>query len=377
MQVARPDRPAARPPRSGGGAGVTGPGETAVRAILAPMTHRAAPPAAPPLPVRVLGTGVHEPALVVSSADLDRRHDRPAGTTAARSGVLSRRWAGPGETSSSMAVAAVTAALAAAGLDVADLDALIVSAVAPEQPMPTTAVLTLDALAAPGGRCEAFDVNASCVGFLTGFTVAAAGIATGRWERVAVVATELASRGLDHAEVESSALFGDGAAAVVLGPAGPGEGSTVRAARSATWPEAWRACRIEAGGTRWNAVTPPPDPSDYLFRMDGTVLLRHVARTVPGFLRDVERRAGITPQDVDVLVPHQASGVGLRYLRERTGVRADAVVDVLADHGNQVSASVPTALHHAVVTGRLRRGDTALLLGTGAGLTLSAVVLEY
>jgi 3-oxoacyl-[acyl-carrier-protein] synthase-3 len=330
-----------------------------------------------PQPVRVLGTGVHEPQVVVTSAELDVRHGRAPGTSAARSGVDSRRWAAPGETSSAMAASAVGRALAVAGLDVGDLDALIVSAVAPEQPMPTTAVLTLAALDAPGGRTEAFDVNASCVGFLTAFGIATAGIASGRWQRVAVVATEIASKGLDHADVEASALFGDGAAAVVLGPAGPGEPSGVLAARSATWPEAWRACRIEAGGTRFNPMTPPPDPGAYRFRMDGAVLLRHVARTVPGFLRDVERRAGITPDDVDVLVPHQASAVGLRYLRERTGVRAEAVVDVLADHGNQVSASVPTALHHAVASGRLRRGGTALLLGTGAGLTVSAVVLRY
>lgn len=341
------------------------------------MTHRARPTADPTLPVRVMGTGVHEPSLVVTSDDLDARYDRPAGTSLARSGVTSRRWAAPEETSSAMAASAVRGALHAARLDVADLDALIVSAVAPEQPMPTTAVLTLAALHAPGGRCEAFDVNASCVGFLTAFGIAAAGIATGRWGRVAVVATELASRGLDHTEIESSALFGDGAAAVVLGPSAPDEGSAVLAARSATWPEAWPACRIDAGGTRWNAVTPPPDPASYLFRMEGAVLLRHVARTVPGFLRDLEQRAGITPPDVDVLVPHQASGVGLRYLRERTGVRAEAVVDLLADHGNQVSASVPTALHHAVATGRLRRDGIALLLGTGAGLTVSAVVLRF
>lgn len=347
------------------------------------MTAPAGPPAsptparAPEQPVRVLGTGVHEPALVVTSAELDERYGRAPGTSAARSGVTCRRWAGPDETSSAMAASAVGGALRAAGLDVGDLDALVVSAVAPEQPMPTTAVLTLAALGAPGGRTEAFDVNASCVGFLTGLGIAAAGIASGRWERVAVVATEIASKGLDHAETESSALFGDGAAAVVLGPAGPGQSSAVLASRSATWPEAWRACRIEAGGTRWNTLTPPPDPAAYLFRMDGAVLLRHVARTVPAFLRDVEQRAGIAPADVDVLVPHQASAVGLRYLRERTGVRAEAVVDVLADHGNQVSASVPTALHHAVASGRLRRGDTALLLGTGAGLTVSATVLRY
>lgn len=327
--------------------------------------------------VRVLGTGVHAPSTVVTSDELDREHGRPAGASQARSGVVSRRWVGDGETSSVMAASAVAGALAAAGLDVDDLDAVVVSAVAPEQPMPTTAVLTLAALGAAGGRCDAFDVNASCVGFLTAMRTAEAGLLTGQWQRVAVVATEIASKGLDHSGVEASALFGDGAAAAVLGLAGPGEGSAVLAARSAVWPAAAQACRIEAGGTRWNPMTPPPDPGAYRFQMDGASLLRQVARHLPGFLRTVEAQAGVPLDEIDVVLPHQASAVGLRYLRERVGVRPDAVVDILADHGNQVSASVPTALHHAVTTGRLVRGDTALLLGTGAGLSLAATVLRY
>ncbi len=348
--------------------------------MIDPEALRGAAPGARPRsawPVQVLGTGVYEPCRVVTSAELDRRHGRAPGTTFDRSGVRSRRWAAPEETSSAMAAGAVAAALDRAGIEVAGLDALVVSAVAPEQPMPTTAVLTLDRLGAPGGRCAGFDVNASCIGFLTAFELAACGIAAGRWDRVAVVATEIASKGLDHSDVEASALFGDGAAAVVLGPTPDGHASGVLAARSALWPAAGAACRIPAGGTRWNPVTPPPQPSDYLFHMEGVALLRHVARALPPFLREVEAAAGVDRADLDVVVPHQASAVGLRYLRERLGMRPEAVVDILADHGNQVSASVPTALHHAVVEGRLRRGGTALLLATGAGLGIGALALRY
>lgn len=350
------------------------PGARAARGILTRVLSRSTVPS---LPVRVLGTGVHRPSRVVLSSELDAAHGRDAGTSEARSGVRSRRWASAEETSSVMAAAAVRQALDAAGLDAGDLDAVVVSAVAPEQPMPTTAVLTAAHLGVPGGRVAALDVNASCVGFLTALDLASTAVAVGRWERVAVVATEIASKGLDHREVEGSALFGDGAAAVVVGPAGPEDGAAVLASASGVWPDARAACRIDAGGTRFNVTTPPDDPSAYLFRMDGAALLRQVARHLPGFLRDLEARAGLGVGEVDVVVPHQASAVGLRYLRERVGVHPDAVVDILADHGNQVSASVPTALHHAVTSGRLRRGGTALLLGTGAGLALSATMLRY
>ncbi len=329
------------------------------------------------VPVRLLGTGVHRPARQMTSLALDDLWGREPGATEQASGVRSRQWAKAEESSSVMAAGAVRAALAAADLTADDVDALIVSSVVPEQPMPTTAVLTLGRLAAPGGRCEAFDVNASCVGFLTATQIAVGGLATGRWRRVVVAASEVASKGINPAQVESSSLFGDGAAAAVWGVADADDGAAVLAQRSAVWPEVAAACRIEAGGTRWNVATPPPDPSAYLFHMEGAALLRAVARHLPGFMAELAAEAGVELEEIDVVVPHQASAVGLRYLRERLGARPEQVVDILADHGNQVSASIPTALHHAVATGRLARGDTALLLGTGAGLALSATVLRY
>lgn len=346
------------------------------------------------VPVQVLGTGAHAPARVVTSDRLDEEHARPPGTTRRASGVVSRRWAGPDETSVSMAVAALRQACGAAGTDPHDLDVVVVASVLPDRPMPTTAVQVLRELGLVRGGPMAFDVNASCLGFLTAFDLAAMGVAAGRWRRAGVVAVELASKGLDHDDLESSALFGDGAAAMVLGPAdaarragGPGAsavsgeepptGAEVLGTWWSTFAEGADLCRVAAGGTRFNRVTPPPDPRDYFFHMDGPGLLKLAARAMPRFLAQVRADSGVDLADVDVVVPHQASGVGLRFLVERLRFDREKVVDVLADHGNQVSASLPTAFDAAVRAGRVRRGDLVLMIGTGAGLTIGATMLRY
>jgi 3-oxoacyl-[acyl-carrier-protein] synthase-3 len=276
-----------------------------------------------------------------------------------------------------MATAALSSALAAARLSGPDLDAVIVASVVPEQPMPTTSVLVLRELGLNHRGPEAFDVNASCLGFLTAFEVATLGVAAGRWGTVGVVASDIASKGLNHADIESSSLFGDGAGAAVVTRAPEGSGSRVLAVRFETWSQGADLCEIRAGGARWNVVTPHPDPDAYFFRMDGAGVLKLAARSVPAFLRTVLSEAGCLLDEIDVVVPHQASHVALRFLRERLGVPEEKVVEVLATSGNQVSASLPSALHHAVASGRLRRGDTALLMGTGGGLTIGAAVIEF
>ncbi|MFT4296224.1 MAG: 3-oxoacyl-[acyl-carrier-protein] synthase III C-terminal domain-containing protein [Micropruina sp.] len=325
-------------------------------------------------PVRIVSVGSHTPAVRVSSAELDAAHGRASGTTLARSGVVARHWIGPDETSLGMTADAVAQALDRAGWSVDDLDALIVASVAPEQPMPTTAMLTAARLGARDGVLQAFDVNASCLGFLTALQQACFGMAAGGWRRVAVAAVDIASKGLNHADLESSALFGDGAAAVLLERS---PSSEILALRLTGYPSAAGLCRIPAGGTRWNAITPPPSPDDYLFTMDGLGMMKLVAREMPGFLDGLLAEAGVSADAIDAVVPHQASGLGLRFLRERLPVRPGTVIDILAERGNQVSASMPTALAHAVDTGRLRRGQLCLLIGTGAGLLFGGAVLRY
>jgi len=326
------------------------------------------------LPVAVRGTGSVAGGRVVTSASLDELYGRATGTTQAHSGVVSRPWVTADQTSSMLAADAIRLALATAGVEPVQLDAVIVAAAVAEQPMPTTAMLTLGHLGLEGTNTVAFDVNASCLGFLAAFDVAALGIAAGRWRRAAVAAVDIASMGLDHTDLDSSALFGDGAGAVVLEPAEAGEG--ILAIRWETFPSGSALCGIPAGGTRYNVSHPPERQSDYLFHMEGMALTRLATRHLPRLVAETLADAGITPADVDVVIPHQASSLGMRYARERLGFPADAVVDILHDHGNQVSASLPTALDHAVRTGRLGAGRTALLLGTGAGVARAAMVLR-
>lgn len=337
-------------------------------------------------PVRIVSVGSHTPGRRVTSTELDARYGRAPGTTLARSGVAARHWIGPDETSLSMTVGALAQALERAAWGIDQLDALIVASVVPEQPMPTTAILAAAALGATDGALQAFDVNASCLGFLTALQQACFGIAAGGWRRVAVAAADIASKGLNHDDLESSALFGDGAAAVLLEARPPVEtcsapnwagGSEILALRLSSYPSASALCRIPAGGTRWNAITPPPNPTDHLFAMDGLGMMKLVAREMPGFLDGLLAEAGVGAEAIDVVVPHQASGLGLRFLRERLPVRPETVVDILAESGNQVSASMPTALAHAVETGRLRRGGVCLLIGTGAGLLFGGAVLRF
>ncbi|MBO2012186.1 3-oxoacyl-ACP synthase III family protein [Hymenobacter negativus] len=327
-------------------------------------------------PVRLLGTGAYLPTRQVTSANLDAEHQRPAGATERLGGVRYRHFAAPHETSTFMAAEALRQALATAGLAAHELDMLIATSVLPEQPMPTNAVLVHRAVGlSPHATC--FDVNGSCLGFLHALETASAGLASGRYAYAAIVASEVASKGLNWDSSETSSLFGDGAAAVVLGPASPPDEAAVLGISFETHSQGADLCQIAAGGTRYNVVTPPPTPEDYFFRMDGPGVFRLASGVFPAFLNRLLHQAGHPREAIDCIIPHQASYMGLRFLTQRLGLDPERVVQILPTHGNQVSASLPSTLHAAVSSGRLRRGQLGLLLGTGAGVSLGAALLRY
>lgn len=114
-----------------------------------------------------------------------------------------------------------------------------------------------------------------------------------------------------------------------------------------------------------------------MFRMDGQAAFRVTGRRLPRFLKRLLAGAGLGREQIDLVVPHQASAQGLTHAREILGFSAERVINIFATHGNQIAASLPTALHHAIASGRLRRGDTALLLGSSAGISLGGAVLRY
>jgi 3-oxoacyl-[acyl-carrier-protein] synthase III len=325
--------------------------------------------------VAMLGTGHAVPERIVSSEELDRRLGYAPGTVFAHSGVRQRHVAANGETAASLGARAARLALEAAGLTMADVDCVVAASATMDQGMPCNAALIYRELAEPDRAVPAFDVNASCLSFLVALETLSWPIAAGRYERVLVVAADIASCALNWDDLGASAIFGDGAAAAVIGTR---TGSRILASDLRTYAQGAHLCEIPAGGSRYHPsrMDEPIDP--YItFRMNGKGVFKLASAHLPAFLNDVLAGANVTLEEIDWVVPHQASRLALEHACARLGFRDGRVIDVFAALGNQVAASLPTALDCAIRDGRIRRGDTLLLLGTGAGLTLGGMVLQY
>jgi 3-oxoacyl-[acyl-carrier-protein] synthase-3 len=327
--------------------------------------------------VAVLGTGHALPATAMTSAELDQHLKQPPGAVERIGGVRQRFFAASHETAASLAAEAGRQALDAAGLALADIDCLVAASGTMDQGMPCNAALIHRELGLSARAIPAFDINASCLSFLAALDMLAWPIVAGRYRRVLVVAADIASCGLDWTTLESSAIFGDGAAAAVLGPSTDGR-SRLLAAELNTLSEGVELCRIPAGGSRFHP-TRINQPFDELtkFRMDGKGVFKLAAAHLPAFVERLLARARLTRDQLDWIVPHQASQLAITHLTKRLGFAGNRVIDIFAEHGNQVAASLPTALDIAIRDGRVQRGHRLLLLGTGAGLSLGGVVLEY
>jgi 3-oxoacyl-[acyl-carrier-protein] synthase-3 len=324
------------------------------------------------IPVRVIATGKALPSLRVSSESLDKSRGWPAGQTFAQSGVRVRHFAAEGESQSQLGASALADALQRAALPASSIDLLISACGVPEQALPSTACFIAGHAGLPRGT-PAFDVNASCLGFMAALRVAAGLLASGGYERIAVVASDMASRGLDWDEPEASLIFGDGAAAVILEKGDGAQG--IAAYRMETFPEGKRFCEIRGGGSQRN----PPNatvPKDFLFRMDGRAVFKLAAKVMPPFLEALMAQTDGGKASIDLVVPHQASHLGMAHAARKLGLPASQIVNIYETHGNQVAASLPTALHEAVVTNRAKAGDRLLLIGTAAGLTIGGLVLD-
>ncbi|WKB53558.1 3-oxoacyl-[acyl-carrier-protein] synthase III C-terminal domain-containing protein [Eleftheria terrae] len=323
------------------------------------------------IPLHILSTGKALPDHCVTSAELDGRLGLRPGQVEKKSGVVHRFHAGNDDSQSGLAAAALRDAMARGGVAPASIDLLISASGVAEQALPSTACRIVEPAGLRIGM-PAFDVNASCLGFLAALQVAAGLLASGAYRRIAIVASDLASRGLDWNEPEASLIFGDGAAAAIV-EAGPG-GCGIAAQRLETYPQGKAWCEVRAGGTRRNPRVGLL-PSDHLFSMDGKRVFKLAAGLMDGFLARLFEGSGHRLDQMDAVVPHQASHLSMSHLRKRLGIPADALVDIYARHGNQVSASLPTALHEAIQTRRVGPGSRVLLLGSAAGLTLGGMVL--
>lgn len=272
-----------------------------------------------------------------------------------------------------MLVDSAQKAIAAAGISADDLDCIIGATAGDVQPIPCTASLVQERVA-PDARCAALDVNSTCTSFITALDVASRYLRDGEYRRILIVAGDVGAQFLHPGQRESFELFSDAAVAMVVSPPSA-EGVGVLALQQ-TWPRHAHETELRGGGSRFPGRDFHPDNDhDYRFDMDGRAVLLSASRVLPGFFERFFEKAGTSVDEIDYVIPHQASRA-LPLIMRRIGIPEDRYANYVEDFGNMVSASVPFALAKAWDEGRIGRGSRVLLCGTAAGLTANALLLQ-
>lgn len=321
--------------------------------------------------IKIITTGISVPETPVTSSELDVRLGKPKGYVEKRSGIIRRYHADYTASQAELAAQALHNALNTGSLLPSSVDLLICASAVAIQALPCSAVHILKAARMPAG-IAGFDINSSCVSFICALEVAAGLLNTGAYRRIAIVSADIASRGLDWNHEESSLIFGDGAACAIV-ERGNGK-SGILTTLIETYPEGSQFCEIPAGGTRRNPRAGMSE-HDFLFHMQGKPLFKYASSLIDGYFARLLQKSKLTLADIVTVVPHQASHLSLEHMRKRLHVPESALIDIYRDYGNQVSASIPTALHHAITTRRFIPANPVMLIGTAAGLTLAGMVL--
>lgn len=328
------------------------------------------------LPIRIAGTGYYLPERRVTSSELEEQLQLSPGWIERVTGVRERR-AAQNESSSEMAAAAAQIALENAGLQASDLDAIVGASAIPQQAIPCTAVYVQRQLKLGESGCACFDINSTCLSFYNALHTVAHMVAAGVYNTVLIFSSEITRLGLNPHEPESSVLFGDAAAAVIITRSQPSQRSALLHGAMRTYGKGSELTRILGGGSLHHPNNPTTTPEMNMFNMDGPGVFRMAIKQLGPFLNDFFEQIPWQRSEVDALVPHQASGFGLKQLSSRLGFTSEQVIINLATRGNCIAASTPLALAESVESGRIKRNDRVLLLGTGAGLSLSAIALIY
>ncbi len=288
-------------------------------------------------------------------------------------GIERRHVAGEHESSAQMAIAAARAALRAADANPRDIDLVIVGTATPDHPLPSTACQVQDALGAI--RAGAFDLNAGCSGFVYALVMGHQAIASGEHKLVLVVGVDTLTRTVNWQDRNTCVLFGDGAGAVLLrateGPAG------VLATLLGSDGSGKDLLIIPAGGSLYPASRETLEQGKHYLQMNGREVYRFATRILPDTVGAVVKKAGLTMDDVALIIPHQANMRILESAANRLNVPLAKFVTNLQRYGNTSAASIPIALCEAIESGRVQPGQCLVMVGFGAGLTWAAVVLRW
>ena len=326
---------------------------------------------------RLIGTGSYLPSRVITNDELAGMTGVAPASIERLTGIRTRRWAAEHEASSDMAIAAGRQALEAAGCAPSSVDAIILSTTSPDMAFPSTACAVQRGLGCK--QIGAFDVSASCSGFLYALSMAQAMIQSTQVRTCLVIGSEVKSRSLDYQDKATTLLFGDGAGAVLV------RGEDDRS------PE-WRGIlsvklyaegahhgliRVPGGGSRMPLTSEAFRANGHALRMRGAPLFRLAVRRVEQAVQEILKEFGVRSEDIRQVVLHQANGRILSHIAGRLGVGRDRLASVIERYGNTSSASLPIALDDAVCSGNISPGDLVLLGSFGGGLTWATSLVRW
>jgi 3-oxoacyl-[acyl-carrier-protein] synthase-3 len=321
----------------------------------------------------VTGWGMAVPDHILTNADLEKMVDTTHEWIVERTGIHERHVAEKHESTFTLATRAGLGALASTRLDATDLDLIIVASASPEHLFPATACLVQDTLGAT--KAGAFDLSAACSGFIFGVHMAAQAIRTGAIDNALVIGAETLSRLVNWEDRSTCVLFGDGAGAFVLQASNHPGGVLSGLMRSDG--SGGDLLSVPAGGSRLPASLETIHRNQHKIHMNGREVFRFATRVMASATREVVRDAGLTLDDIELFIPHQANLRIIEAAARGLHLPLERFMINIERYGNTSSASIPIAVCEAVQQGRVHAGDHLVLVGFGAGLTWGALALEW
>ena len=321
----------------------------------------------------ILGTGHSYPTGILTNADLEKIVDTTDEWITTRTGIKQRRKAAPGEYTSQFATRASQEAIKRAGIDPADIDLILCATVTPDQILPSTACLIQAQLGA--SKAAAMDIVAACSGFLYGVTIAEPMIRGGQIKYALVIGAELLTRYVDYTDRGTCVLFGDGAGAAILGPVESDRGILAAKIRSDGRYE--EQLYAPGGGTKGGFSAETIARGDHFFKMKGNEVFKIAVRSMSDISKQVLCEAGLTTEDVNLFIPHQANQRITEAVANMLKVDPALVYSNISQHGNTSSASIPICLDECVEAGRIKKDDIVLMASFGGGFTWGGVVMRW
>ena len=321
----------------------------------------------------ITGTGMYVPDRVLTNRDLEHMVETSDEWIRERTGIRERRIAAPDQASSDLAVIAARRALDAAGLEPKDVDQIVLATTTPDRYLPSCACTVQAKLGA--SNAAAYDMFAACTGFVYGLGIARGAIGTGQADTVLVIGVETLSRIVDYTDRNTCVLFGDGAGAAVLRPCAAGEG--ILAISMGSDGTLGEVLEIPSGGSSQPASADTVQARGHFIKMRGRELFKIAVRAMEDSVRRTLDETGLSPDDIDLLVPHQANLRILDAVRERLKVPSEKMVVNVDRYGNTSSASIPISLDEVVREGRLKPGDHLGLVAFGGGATWGATLMRW